>query len=75
MNFPLHRHSPFSWSVPRERGVRASEFVLVARRKDRIDALVKDITSLGGSAVGYRTDVTKRGDVEALVKGANDKHG
>jgi len=49
--------------------------VLGARRKDRIDALVKDITALGGSAVGFKTDVMKRGDVEALVKGANDKHG
>src|SRR5215469_9579695 len=49
--------------------------VLGARRKDRIDALVKDIAAGGGSAVGFKTDVTKRGDVEALVKGAIDKHG
>jgi NADP-dependent 3-hydroxy acid dehydrogenase YdfG len=49
--------------------------VLGARRKDRIDALVKDITAEGGSAAGFKTDVTKRGDVEALVKGANEKHG
>ena len=52
-----------------------AKLVLGARRKDRIDALVKDITAVGGSAVGFKTDVTKRGDVEALVKGANDKHG
>src|ERR1700745_1675532 len=46
-----------------------------ARRKDRIDALVRDITAKGGSALGFKTDVTKRGDVEALVKGAVDKYG
>ena len=49
--------------------------VLGARRKDRIDVLVKDITSVGGSALGFQTDVTKRGDVEALVKNAIDEHG
>ena len=49
--------------------------VLGARGKDRIDAVVKDITAKGGSALGCKTDVTKRGDVEALVKGAIDKHG
>ena len=52
-----------------------AKVVLGARRKDRIDALVKDITSNGGTALGSKTDVTKRGDVEALVKGAIDKHG
>src|SRR5260370_24025812 len=46
-----------------------------ARRKDRIDALVRDITAKGGCALGFKTDVTKRGDVEALVKGAVDRHG
>ena len=49
--------------------------VLGARRKDRIDALVKDITAQGGSALVFTTDVTKREDVEALVTGAFDKHG
>src|SRR5262249_58667914 len=29
----------------------------------------------GGSALGFETDVAKRGDVEALVKGAVDQHG
>jgi NADP-dependent 3-hydroxy acid dehydrogenase YdfG len=51
-----------------------AKVVLGARRKDRIDAVVKDITAEGGSALGFKTDVTKRGDVEALVQGAIDKH-
>ena len=52
-----------------------AKVVLGARRKDRIDALVQEITARGGSALGFQTDVTKRADVEALVKGAVDKHG
>ena len=54
---------------------KGAKVVLGARRKDRIDAVVKDITAKGGSALGFTTDVTKRSDVEALVKGAIDKHG
>src|SRR5260370_24513488 len=52
-----------------------AKVVFGARRKDRIDALVRDITGKGGNALGFKTDVTRRGDVEALVKGAVDKHG
>jgi len=54
---------------------RGAKVVLGARRKDRIDALVKEITAKGGSAIGFKTDVTNRGEVEALVKGAMDKYG
>src|ERR1700722_8571578 len=54
---------------------KGAKVALGARRKDRIDALVKDITDKGGSALGFKTDVTMRGDVEALVKGAVDRHG
>ena len=52
-----------------------AKVVLGARRKDRIDAVVQEITARGGSALGFQTDVTERGDVEALAKGAVDKHG
>jgi NADP-dependent 3-hydroxy acid dehydrogenase YdfG len=52
-----------------------AKVVLGARRKDRIDEVVREITAKGGSALGFKTDVTKRGDVEALVQGAMDKHG
>jgi len=52
-----------------------AKVALGARRKDRIDTLVRDITTNGGSAIGFKTDVTQRGDVEALVKGAVDRHG
>src|SRR5689334_1627661 len=51
-----------------------AKVVLGARRMDRIDAIVKDLTAKGGSAFGVKTDVTKRRDVEALIRGALDRH-
>jgi len=62
-------------SAARLLAARGAKVVLGARRKDRIDALVKDITARGAAAIGFATDVTKRSDVEALVKGALDKYG
>ena len=52
-----------------------AKVVLGARRTDRIDALVKDITAKGGAALGFQADVTKRSEVEALVEGAIHEHG
>src|SRR6266853_5358389 len=52
-----------------------AKVVLGARRKDRIDALVKDITTKGGTALGFQADVTKRCEVEALVQGAIHEYG
>jgi len=52
-----------------------AKVVLGARRTDRIDALVKDITAKGGAALGFQVDVTKRSQVEALVRGTLHAHG
>ena len=52
-----------------------AKVVLGARRTDRINALVKDITAKGGAALGFQADVTKRSEVEALVQGAIHEHG
>lgn len=49
--------------------------VLGARRVDRLEALVGEITASGGKAKAFATDVTKRRDVEALVQGAVDAYG
>src|SRR5262249_14492144 len=62
-------------STARLLAANGAKIVLGARRKDRIEALVGAITAKGGYALGFKTEVTKRGDVEALVKGAVDKHG
>lgn len=61
-------------STARLLAARGAKVALGARREDRIDALVKEITAKGGSAIGFKTDITKRGEVEALVKGAMDKY-
>jgi NADP-dependent 3-hydroxy acid dehydrogenase YdfG len=49
--------------------------VLGARRKDRLDAIVKDIQASGGKALAVEVDVTKRAEVEGLVKKAIDTYG
>jgi NADP-dependent 3-hydroxy acid dehydrogenase YdfG len=54
---------------------KGAKVVLGARRIDRIDAIVKDITARGGSALGFKTDVTKRSEVEALVNGTINGYG
>ncbi|MDB5886316.1 MAG: short-chain dehydrogenase/reductase [Polaromonas sp.] len=41
--------------------------VLVARRKDRLDALVSDIESGGGKALAIACDITDRASAEAAV--------
>src|SRR6201987_4394446 len=52
-----------------------AKVALGARRTDRIDALVKDITAKGGTALGFQADVTRRSEVEALVQGAIHDYG
>ena len=37
-----------------------AKVVLGARRKDRLDAVVKEISAAVGQAIGLATDVTKR---------------
>jgi NADP-dependent 3-hydroxy acid dehydrogenase YdfG len=45
-----------------------ARIVLAARRKERIDALARDIEANGGTATAVQTDVTRRDQVEALVQ-------
>jgi NADP-dependent 3-hydroxy acid dehydrogenase YdfG len=54
---------------------QGARVVLGARRLDRIDAVVQEITASGGKAIGFGTDVTKRADVEALIRKAVDTFG
>src|SRR5713226_4150444 len=49
--------------------------VLGARRKDRLDAIVRDIQTDGGKALAVSVDVTNRAEVEALVQKAVDTYG
>jgi NADP-dependent 3-hydroxy acid dehydrogenase YdfG len=49
-----------------------AKVVLGARRKNRIDAVVKEISAAGGKAIGFTVDVTKRAEVEALIQATVD---
>jgi NADP-dependent 3-hydroxy acid dehydrogenase YdfG len=54
---------------------QGAKVVLGARRSNRIDAVVQEISSAGGKAIGFATDVTKRAEVEALIQKAVDSFG
>src|SRR5438270_12222490 len=51
---------------------QGARVVLGARRSNRIDAVVQEISAAGGNAIGCATDVTKRAEVEALIERAVD---
>ncbi|MFD7340128.1 SDR family oxidoreductase [Streptomyces violascens] len=55
-----------------EKGAR---LVLGARREDRLNAVVDQITAKGGSAVGVAVDVTRREDLKRLTDTAVDRFG
>ena len=54
---------------------QGAKVVLGARRLDRIEAVVKEISAAGGKAIGFATDVTKRAEVESLIHGAVEGFG
>ena len=54
---------------------QGARVVLGARRSNRIDAVVQEISASGGKAIGFATDVTKRAEVEALIRKAVDSFG
>jgi NADP-dependent 3-hydroxy acid dehydrogenase YdfG len=62
-------------SIARHLAKLGAMVVLGARRKDRLDAIVKDIQAAGGEALAVTVDVTKRAEVEGLVKKAIDTYG
>jgi NADP-dependent 3-hydroxy acid dehydrogenase YdfG len=49
--------------------------VLGARRKDRLNSIAQKIAAEGGKALTVTADVTKRADVDGLVKKAVDTYG
>ncbi len=54
---------------------RGARVVLGARRKERLATLADEIKAAGGTASFLLADVTKRADVEALVRLAVDTYG
>jgi NADP-dependent 3-hydroxy acid dehydrogenase YdfG len=47
-----------------------AKVVLGARRQDRLDKIVREIRAAGGTALSFTADVTKREEMEALIRGA-----
>lgn len=54
---------------------KGAKVVLGARRKDRLEALVKEIKAAGGEAIAAVTDVTKLDDVKRLVDAGKNQFG
>ncbi len=47
-----------------------AKVALGARRKDRIDSVVREIAAAGGKAIGFAVDVTERAQVKAFIEEA-----
>src|SRR5690606_22261832 len=54
---------------------RGAVVVLGARRVERLQALVDEISRAGGRALSLATDVTNAAQVQALVDAAVERHG
>jgi len=54
-------------ATARHLAAKGARLVLAARRVDRLDALVTEITASGGQAVAVQTDVTVKADVDAMI--------
>lgn len=52
-----------------------ARLVLGARRLDRLETLVEQITAEGGQAIAVKTDVTRREDLQALAAAGVEKFG
>jgi A-factor type gamma-butyrolactone 1'-reductase (1S-forming) len=52
-----------------------AKVVVAARREDRGQAVAKQVEALGGEGFFIKTDVTRRGDIEALIAGAVARFG
>ncbi len=62
-------------AAARHLAAKGANVVLGARRTDRTEALVAEITAAGGEAIAVAADVTKRDDLQRLVAAAIDTYG
>ncbi|MER5178564.1 SDR family NAD(P)-dependent oxidoreductase [Streptomyces sp. NPDC002896] len=62
-------------SVARRFGREGFRVALVARRKDRLDALVEQLADEGIEAVAFSADLSKPAEVPALVEAIRDRFG
>ena len=62
-------------AVAKHLTAQGAKVSLGARRKEKLDQIVQDIEQAGGSACAFITDVTKKEDLDALVKNTLDAFG
>jgi NADP-dependent 3-hydroxy acid dehydrogenase YdfG len=62
-------------ATARDLAAKGAKIALGARRAERLDAIVRDITEAGGQAIAVTTDVTKLDDVRKLVDTAKETYG
>jgi len=62
-------------AVAKHLTAQGAKVSLGARRKEKLDQIVQDIEQAGGSARAFITDVTKKEDLDALVKNTLDAFG
>jgi NADP-dependent 3-hydroxy acid dehydrogenase YdfG len=62
-------------AAARHLAAQGASVVLAARRSERIESLVGEISKAGGKAIAVATDVTKQADMQQLANAALDKFG
>jgi len=62
-------------AVAREFATKGLNVILAARRVEKLQKIVGEITSAGGSAIAVSMDVTSKSDVERAFKEAEEKFG
>lgn len=62
-------------AIARSLATHGASVVLIARRKDRLDALAADIEAAGGTALAIEADITERSQAEQAVARALDRFG
>src|SRR5688572_19267513 len=62
-------------ALARELAREGAKLVLMARRRERLDALCTELAAAGAHAVAHVGDVTKRADLDAAVALAVERYG
>lgn len=62
-------------AVAKHLTAQGAKVSLAARRREKLDQIVQDIEQAGGAARAFITDVTKKDDVDALVKNTLEAFG